>query len=41
MLLALIGAFVAWQLGVFGGGRGTKKLDVKVNTGAITQPAQR
>jgi hypothetical protein len=35
MLLALIGGFIAWQAGVFGGGDGAKKIDVEVK-----QPAR-
>jgi hypothetical protein len=38
MLIALIGAFIAWQMGVFGGGSGGKRLDINVNTGQISQP---
>lgn len=40
MLMVLIGAFVAWQMGVFGGGGGKKQLDINVKTGQITQPAR-
>ena len=32
MLLALIGGFIAWQAGVFGGGDGGKKVDVNIST---------
>ena len=40
MLIALIGAFIAWQMGLFGGGNGKKQLDINVKTGQITQPAR-
>lgn len=41
MLMVLIGAFIAWQMGVFSGGDGGKKqLDINVKTGQITQPAR-
>lgn len=39
MLMALIAAFIAWRMGVFGGGGGKKALDINVKTGQITQPA--
>ncbi|MBA3501376.1 MAG: hypothetical protein M4D80_27395 [Myxococcota bacterium] len=31
MLLAMVGSFIAWQAGVFGGGEG-KKVDVNIST---------
>jgi hypothetical protein len=44
MLIVLIGAFIAWQVGLFGGGGGRggggKKLDINVNTGQITLVAR-
>jgi hypothetical protein len=41
MLIALIGAFIAWQVGLFGGGGGGgKKLDINLNTGQVTLPAR-
>jgi hypothetical protein len=40
MMIVLIGAFIAWQMGVFGGGSGKKQLDVNVKTGQVTQPAR-
>jgi LPXTG-motif cell wall-anchored protein len=40
MLMALIGAFIAWKMGVFGGGSGKKQLDINVKTGQITEPAR-
>ena len=39
VLMVLIGAFVAWQMGLFGGGGGKKSLDINVKTGQISQPA--
>jgi hypothetical protein len=39
MLIVLIGALVAWRMGVFGGGGGKKQLDINVKSGQITQPA--
>ena len=41
MMIALIGGFIAWQMGVFSGGSGKKQLDVNVKTGQVTQPAAR
>jgi hypothetical protein len=41
MMIVLIGAFIAWQMGVFSGGSGKKQLDVNVKTGQVTQPAAR
>ena len=41
MMIVLIGAFIAWQMGVFGGGRGKKQLDINVKTGEISQPVSR
>lgn len=33
MLLVMIGGFIAWQAGVFGGGEGgDKKVDVNIST---------
>ena len=32
MLLVMIGAFIAWQAGVFGGGGGERDIDVKIDT---------
>jgi Flp pilus assembly protein protease CpaA len=32
MLLVLIGGFIAWQAGVFGGGDGDRDIDVNVDT---------
>jgi LPXTG-motif cell wall-anchored protein len=40
MLIVLIGAFFAWQMGVFGGRGGKKELDINVKTGQISQPAR-
>ena len=40
MLMVLIGAFIAWQMGLFSGGGGKKSLDINVKTGQITQPAR-
>lgn len=40
MLMVLIGALVAWRMGVFGGGGGKKQLDINVKAGQITQPAR-
>jgi hypothetical protein len=39
MLIVLIGAFFAWQMGVFGGS-GKKQLDINVKTGQVSQPAR-
>jgi hypothetical protein len=36
MLLLMIGAFIAWQAGVFSSGGSKKSLDVNVNTGQVT-----
>ena len=40
VMIALIGAVIAWRMGVFGGGNGKKQLDINVKTGQITQPAR-
>lgn len=32
MLLVMIGAFIAWQAGVFGGGDADRDIDVKIDT---------
>jgi hypothetical protein len=38
VMLMLIGAFIAWQMGAFGGRGKSKKLAVPVSTGQIPQP---
>jgi hypothetical protein len=40
MMIVLIGALIAWKMGVFGGGGGKKQLDINVKTGQITEPAR-
>jgi hypothetical protein len=40
MMIILIGALVAWQMGVFGGGGGKKQLDINVKTGQLSEPAR-
>ena len=40
IVIAMIGAFIAWQMGLFGSGGGGKKLDINLNTGQVTQPAR-
>jgi hypothetical protein len=40
VLMVMIGALVAWRMGVFGGGGGKKGLDIDVKAGQITQPAR-
>lgn len=40
LMIVLIGAFVAWQMGLFSGGSGKKQLDINVKTGQISQPAR-
>ena len=32
MMLVMVGAFIAWQAGVFGDGDGKKQLDVNIET---------
>ena len=39
LMIVLIGGFIAWQMGVFGGS-GKKQLDINVKTGQVTQPAR-
>lgn len=39
VLMVLIGAVVAWKMGLFGGGGG-KKIDINVKGAQITQPAR-
>jgi hypothetical protein len=40
VLMALIGGFIAWQMGVFSGGSGKKQLDINVKTGQASQPVR-
>jgi hypothetical protein len=40
VMMVLIAGFIAWKMGVFGGGSGKKELDVNVKTGQISQPAR-
>ena len=39
VMIILIGAVIAWRMGVFNTG-GKKQLDINVKTGQITQPAR-
>lgn len=36
LMLVLVGGFIAWKVGVFGGGDSKHSLDVNVNTPAET-----
>ena len=40
LMIVLIGAFLAWRMGVFGGNGGKKELDINVKTGQLSQPAR-
>jgi hypothetical protein len=39
LMIVLIGALIAWQMGVIGGG-GKKQLDINVKTGQLSEPAR-
>jgi LPXTG-motif cell wall-anchored protein len=40
VLMVMIAGFIAWKMGVFGGGSGKKQLDINVKTGQVSQPAR-